>query len=970
MSLLLSKRLAVVLACVLLLAVTPAVFAQGNADGPVTGSAVRPYASDDSSEAELPDLQPAALDSVVLVDNLQPSWDAPGGGGVYAAYYGPPAYSAVSPGTTALYDGREAGIIKAGLLPDLDDGNYWDEGLLGFQVSVDISSFPSQALSYDVQNETGANPVWVRIRLVGGTQYQFVPTSNPAGWHTVDAAAGQWQLMDANGNATGPLMTLNEVATTNPGATVDRVYLTLGMGNSYNVGPGVGTVGWVDKVTIGEVTYDFVVPEYWYVAKTGSDTNEGTAVSPFLTIQKAIDSAVDGDTIHVAAGTYGENVNVNKRVTILGAGSGTDGTVVTGGGGGAGGVVQLATSGLSVSQPILLQALRIQPTGKAGISVGLFTQATGANVSYVELNDVKVVGTNTNPCSEQERGLYVDYTSSLTHLKLTNCAFDNLHYGWYFQKQVSADTSTVQYVEVQNTTFNHNNTKGIYAEKLEDATFTGITVDQNGYDASLLGLCSYFAPWMSGVDVNLKAGTYQNLAFVDSILTNNGLGGAKEGVGIAVKARDDGSTYGAFPATLNNVSITGGQVSGNERGIRFGEPGKSNAGPTGVSVSDVCISGNVKTYSGTDGSAYGGLINQSLATDVAENNWWGDATGPYNATSNPGGAGDAASDGVDFYPWVVDGCHGSTLSVPTLGATTVKSLFCTGQTTDVLIDLAYAWELYGYQFQVSYDQTKASAVGAFDNSFFNTTGQFKAWDADCTTTPGTCKFAVTKQRPATAVSGSGPLAKITLTGVAPGTFNMAISDDVLSDIDGADLPHNLGAALPINICGYANISGFITLQGRFSGNVNTGTVSMIEQGSPPNFTPVAPATFSATDGAYSIQVPYMPGGTSYKILAEHGLYLDNQDTFAVAGNLANKTTRLWGGDANNDGDVTISDLSCIGGDFGSQPPTSTCGGAGGPDINADGKVNIQDLSIAGGNFDKCGAQPWLWQTASPNLCPP
>ena len=91
-------------------------------------------------------------------------------------------------------------------------------------------------------------------------------------------------------------------------------------------------------------------------------------------------------------------------------------------------------------------------------------------------------------------GLYVDLTSSLTNLKISNSAFDNLHYGWYLQKQVSADTSTVQYVDVENTTFNHNNLKGIYAEKLEDATFTGVTVSQNGYDGSLLGACRYFVP--------------------------------------------------------------------------------------------------------------------------------------------------------------------------------------------------------------------------------------------------------------------------------------------------------------------------------------------------------------------------------------------------------------------------------------------------------------------------------------------
>ena len=63
----------------------------------------------------------AAGPSVVLVDNLDPSWDAAGGGGVYSAYIAPPAYDYVSPGTTASYDGRQAGIIKAGLTPKMMD---------------------------------------------------------------------------------------------------------------------------------------------------------------------------------------------------------------------------------------------------------------------------------------------------------------------------------------------------------------------------------------------------------------------------------------------------------------------------------------------------------------------------------------------------------------------------------------------------------------------------------------------------------------------------------------------------------------------------------------------------------------------------------------------------------------------------------------------------------------------------------
>ena len=190
---------------------------------------------------------------------LQPSWTAPGGGGCYAGYYGPPGYAAVSPGIPEMYSGREAGIIKAGINVD-GDGHYYDEGLLGFQVpSVPIAVFATRALSFDVANESGARPVWVRIRFTNGTQYQHVPTSNPTGWHTVNAAAGMWQMMDpVTWGGTGPLLTLSGVAGANPSAMVDRVYLTLGQGDSYHDNPD-GTVAWVDKVVINATMYDFVI---------------------------------------------------------------------------------------------------------------------------------------------------------------------------------------------------------------------------------------------------------------------------------------------------------------------------------------------------------------------------------------------------------------------------------------------------------------------------------------------------------------------------------------------------------------------------------------------------------------------------------------------------------------------------------------------------------------------------------------
>jgi hypothetical protein len=126
-------------------------------------------------------------------------------------------------------------------------------------------------------------------------------------------------------------------------------------------------------------------------------------------------------------------------------------------------------------------------------------------------------------------------------------------------------------------------------------------------------------------------------------------------VGIRVKD-------GANLASVLNNTIT----NNTSAGILI----ESTAGTIGL-INNNTISGNGYGFDGTHGR---GLQNDLVTTVNAENNWWGDATGPYNVPYNTCGLANAVIGNVDFMPWL-NSAGGSQVNLP-IHNTTDGTYYC------------------------------------------------------------------------------------------------------------------------------------------------------------------------------------------------------------------------------------------------------------------------------------------------------
>jgi Ca2+-binding RTX toxin-like protein len=103
---------------------------------------------------------------------------------------------------------------------------------------------------------------------------------------------------------------------------------------------GHDTLNSIEQLSFGNVVLNATQPVQLF--------NGATLIGTFATIQAAINAAVDGNSIRAAAGTYTENLNVNKDVTIYGANDGVAGDGTRGAETVIDGQVVIASAGVTI----------------------------------------------------------------------------------------------------------------------------------------------------------------------------------------------------------------------------------------------------------------------------------------------------------------------------------------------------------------------------------------------------------------------------------------------------------------------------------------------------------------------------------------------------------------------------------------------------------------------------------------------
>ncbi|MGA2671240.1 MAG: CFI-box-CTERM domain-containing protein [Dehalococcoidia bacterium] len=295
----------------------------------------------------------------------------------------------------------------------------------------------------------------------------------------------------------------------------------------------------------------------------------------YPTIQAAIDAASDGDTIVVAAGSYNENVVIDKSLTLQGAQAGVDARTRSG------------------AETI------IKPSGGTGIKI-----ITAAN--RVVVIDGLTVQNTEHGITTPEPTMAADIT--VKNVRALHC--NNFSISLTFTLK-----TTVEYCYVEGAT------QAINAGALDPFPPTVATFRNNEVVNAEFGITGYLKD--SLIEGNrirdfAKGGTGISGQFYNTEIKNNTVTGYVKGAGLSFA-----SHYGRDLS--QNVTVAGNNFTGNSWGIYVFD--------TQTTLTRITVD-----FNNLDGNSKYGVWNEGGQTLDATKNWWGDASGPSGIGPGDGAA--------------------------------------------------------------------------------------------------------------------------------------------------------------------------------------------------------------------------------------------------------------------------------------------------------------------------------------------
>lgn len=696
------------------------------------------------------------------------------------------------------------------------------------------------------------------------------------------------------------------------------------------------------------------------------------------TIQAAINAANANDTIAVAAGTYTEEILVNKQVALRGANAG----IAAGANPGARGSETIIDGGfrMTVSGAVIdgfvIQNGRTYGSHKNGVAV----EASDITIANTIIEDVP---------GSQSNG--IETVAGSNNLVLTNNTIRNNWRG-IFLNSSSGHVFTGNYILANNGVG-----VGIGSDGLSNTTLTGNTFEGNtleGWGAGTVGanVSAHF---------NVFDGTTNGIYHyggqaIDA--TNNWWGNASgpnhpnnatPGTGaIAVGDVEFDPWLGAETSEVNSGTLlpsASSSLAGDEVVVR-------NTGANGLIVTIAKYTGNpssVGTF-GSSGSYYDVNVSGSGADDSLEITMdAGGSTGNlyyFNGTDWKSVV--AYSDGSDSLSSVAPSTTNSGFYVFELNNTDTQPLLSdltgtefTGANSEIRLMPSVTTLAAGETLSVDVEATSLGLYGVDVSLAFNATnlevtnvtlGGGLLADVVVVNTynndTGTLNFVFSQKADGTTehddnVTGTPAapilLATITFSAEAPGTVPnnylvdpaMSIATALFSNNNGDDTYPGIrdGSGNPVELTinpspgVYVNVS----LQGRndFAGTYLKLSPLSGESGN---------VLFDNQDAAGLLEIADVPANSNsnppspkaYNVRLDAPKYLAavQQVTVSPGDDSIDLTAvQLRGGDLNDDDQINIQDLVLIGVNFNG-------GSSSVANINGDSSVNIQDLAIAAGNF--------------------